>query len=354
MSPVRVWEEPPKKAPYLTRYGLFFYTGGMNGVNLGGWLLLERWMTPSLFEGTEAEDEYAFMHTPNAKTRIAAHRSSFITEEDWQWLSNNTILFVRLPVGYWALQDDGPFLNTKEQLDWAFRMAEKYGISILLDLHAIKGSQNGEMHSGKKGQVNWWRYRHETLKTLGELARRYKHSTALWGVQVINEPKVIGHYFQLLWYYRKAYSLLRSILRKGTYTVFHDGFVPPLMSGALIARKGYPVVMDSHYYLVLGALLSKLSPKQYDAVRGFLYRALIGLSRFAQPVIVGEWGSVLPQPMFNRVPGSTHLDMLGATIRRQRVVYKKAIATAYWNYKTEATGMYNFRSLVEAGVVTVD
>lgn len=326
----------------------------MNGVNLGGWLLIERWMTPSLFKGTDAEDEYSFMSTPNAKARITDHRASFMTEQDWQWLASNSIVFVRLPVGYWALQDDGPFLNTKAQLDWAFCMAEKYGISILLDLHAVKGSQNGEMHSGAIGKVDWWRYRQETLTTLAELARRYKDSPALWGVQVMNEPKVVGHYFQLLWYYRKAYSVLRSILKKGTYTVFHDGFIPPLMSGALRVRKDYPVAMDSHYYLVLGTLLSKLSPKHYDAARGFLYRILIAMSRFAQPVIVGEWGSVLPQPMFNRVPEPTHLGMLGATIRRQRVVYKKAIATAYWNYKTEATGMYNFRSLVEAGVVKVD
>lgn len=326
----------------------------MNGVNLGGWLVLERWMTPSLFEGTQAEDEYAFMSTPDAKMRIRAHRQSFMTEEDWQWLAQNDIAFVRLPVGYWALHDDGPFINATKQLDWAFAMAEKYGISVLLNLHAIKGSQNGEIHSGRIGKVGWWQYRHETLKTLGELAARYKESPALWGVQVINEPKVFGHYFQLLWYYRKAYTLLRSILRKGTYTVFHDGFVAPLMSGALRQRKGYPVVMDSHYYLVFGRLLSKLTPKQYDAVRGALYRTLIVTSRIAQPVIVGEWGSVLPQAMFNRAPESTHLAMLGKTIRRQRKTYDRALATAYWNYKTEATGMYNFRSLVEAGVVSVD
>ena len=27
------------------------------GVNLGNWLVLEKWMSPGLFAGTEAEDE---------------------------------------------------------------------------------------------------------------------------------------------------------------------------------------------------------------------------------------------------------------------------------------------------------
>lgn len=33
----------------------------IKGVNLGGWLLLERWMSPSLFAGTDAVDEYTLM-----------------------------------------------------------------------------------------------------------------------------------------------------------------------------------------------------------------------------------------------------------------------------------------------------
>ena len=29
----------------------------IKGVNLGNWLVLEKWMSPGLFAGTEAEDE---------------------------------------------------------------------------------------------------------------------------------------------------------------------------------------------------------------------------------------------------------------------------------------------------------
>ena len=30
----------------------------VKGVNLGNWLVLEKWMSPALFAGTTAEDEY--------------------------------------------------------------------------------------------------------------------------------------------------------------------------------------------------------------------------------------------------------------------------------------------------------
>ena len=30
----------------------------IKGVNLGNWLVLEKWMSPALFYGTDAEDEY--------------------------------------------------------------------------------------------------------------------------------------------------------------------------------------------------------------------------------------------------------------------------------------------------------
>lgn len=323
----------------------------IEGVNLGAWLLLERWMTPSLFKGTDAEDEYSFMQSPNARKKIDNHRQTFITEDDWQWLAAHSITHVRLPVGYWALKDDGPFVNAQKYLDWAFEMAEKYDIKILLDLHGLKGSQNGHMHSGHIRKAEWRRYRAENIQAVRELARRYCDSPALWGIEIINEPKILGNYFALLGYYRKAYAVLREELKPGTYTVFQDGFVPPIFSGALWRRKDYPVVMDTHFYLLLGKTLQNMTPESYDRVRSVVYRSTLWLMQLTQPVIVGEWGSVLPQAMFNKVPQDQHLAMLGETIKRQRNMYAGALATFFWNYKAEGRGMYHYRSLVEEGVV---
>ena len=58
----------------------------VKGVNLGNWLVLEKWMSPGLFEGTTAEDEY-YLPTQLSKevyeARIKMHRSEYITERDF-------------------------------------------------------------------------------------------------------------------------------------------------------------------------------------------------------------------------------------------------------------------------------
>ncbi|MBC7564930.1 cellulase family glycosylhydrolase [Candidatus Saccharibacteria bacterium] len=324
----------------------------IEGVNLGGWLLLERWMTPSVFSGSGAEDEYTLSGQPGMKERIDEHRKTFITEEDWQWLSLNNVTHVRLPVGYWVLKGDGPYYNAKKYLDLAFNMAEKYKINILLDLHGLKGSQNGEMHSGRQGLVDWKRYKDIHLKVVESLAIRYKNSPSFWGLEIINEPRVWGNYFALLGYYRKAYKKLRKIVRPGTYIVFQDGFLPPLFSGTLSKRKDYPVAMDTHFYLIFPKLLQRMSATRYDILRKLLYASLVWTTRLNQPIIIGEWSSVLPQSFFDRVHRAKHMKLLRETIVRQRVMYKYATATFYWSYKTEGRGMYHYRSLVEDGVIT--
>ena len=53
----------------------------LRGVNLGGWLIIERWMTPSLFEGLDAGDECTLSTTKKGRERIRQHRQEFINEE---------------------------------------------------------------------------------------------------------------------------------------------------------------------------------------------------------------------------------------------------------------------------------
>jgi len=42
-----------------------------------------------------------------------------------------------------------------EKIDWFLNTADRYGLKVLLDVHAVKGSQNGFDNSGKANQVNW-------------------------------------------------------------------------------------------------------------------------------------------------------------------------------------------------------
>lgn len=66
----------------------------VRGVNVGGWLVLEPWITPSLFENTGNEaivDEYTFgkLQDPAvAKAKLQAHWDTFITELDFIQIAN--------------------------------------------------------------------------------------------------------------------------------------------------------------------------------------------------------------------------------------------------------------------------
>lgn len=326
-------------------------TQQLNGVNLGGWLVLEKWITPSLFAGTNAEDEHALMQAAEGSRRIKDHRRTFITEKDFAWMKQNGVNFVRIPVGYWLLESVDGFEPTVKYLDNAMKWAEKYDIHVLIDLHAAQGSQNGQDHGGKRGQAEWFKrheYQQETTKLLCDIAIRYNNSAALWGIELLNEPKLFGNYFKLLRFYRHTYRELRKVIRPGVYTVFHDGFHAILSSGALRPLKDHPIAMDVHWYAFKSP---GGSVQRYLNVLSLYRRALLAYSQFFQPVMVGEWSSVLPERYFTQTPKSQHDELLRQNIAMQQQAYSKALGHAYWNYKHEAGGMWNYRSLVESGTI---
>lgn len=321
------------------------------GVNMGGWLILEKWLTPGVFQGTTAHDEHTFMRQPGAEKRIEQHRHSFIVEDDFKWLKRHDIHFVRIPVGYWLFKAVDGYTPTVKYLDRAMKWAEKYGIDMLIDLHGGRGSQNGFDNSGKAGTADWFknrRYQDETVDLLCRIGERYKDSSAFWGIELLNEPSPKGSYFTLIRFYRQAYQRLRSILRPGTHVVFHDGFRPLLFTGALWPRKKHPVMMDVHWYAFPIA-----TPRLETYLNKSSWRRtlLLSLLRLWQPVMVGEWSTVLPQRFFDGEPVGKHMDLLAQNAAMQQAAYKHSAGWMYWTYKAEGDGMWNFRDLVERGVI---
>ena len=58
----------------------------IKGVNLGNWLVLEKWMNPALFDGTTADDEYYLptqLDPAVYEARIKTHRAEYINERDF-------------------------------------------------------------------------------------------------------------------------------------------------------------------------------------------------------------------------------------------------------------------------------
>ncbi|KAF6169334.1 hypothetical protein GIB67_028754 [Kingdonia uniflora] len=88
------------------------------------------------------------------------HWNTYIVEEDFKFISENGLNAIRIPVGWWIARDPAPpkpyVGGSLQALDSAFTWARKYGLKIIIDLHAVEGSQNGyENSSSRDGSLEW-------------------------------------------------------------------------------------------------------------------------------------------------------------------------------------------------------
>jgi glucan 1,3-beta-glucosidase len=324
------------------------------GVNLGGWLVLEKWMTPSLFEGTDAIDEYSYSQKVGAgfTKKLKDHRSTFITRADFAWLQLHGIKAVRLPVGYWVFGGEEPYEPTIDYVDMAFKWGEETGIKILIDMHGAPGSQNGQDHSGKSGGIKWHKDEANIIKTLDvitKLTERYKDSSSLLGIELLNEPSWKIPRRKLLKYYTAAYQTIRARLGGDIWIVFSDNFRPRRWKRKLRRPEFTGMYIDRHEYQIFSKkdrrmdILSHLK-RTLAAVPKELARA-----RRYHPVIIGEWSLALdPSPMreLNEMQLDAAMRMYGSA---QLYAYEGSSAWFYWSYKTEYGGPWSYRDCVEKG-----
>lgn len=327
----------------------------IRGTNLGGWLVLEKWMTPSLFDGTDANDEYSFMQTTDATQKIKRHRDTFITESDFAWIHKHGIKVIRIPVGYWIFDGDGPYSAAIEYLDWAFDMAEKYSLQVIIDMHGLKGSQNGWDHSGKVGPSDWFKhktYRNESIVTAEHLVERYSKRDNFWGIQIINEPKLGPvKVFKLLAFYKQAYRHIIPKLPKQTHFIVSDGYIPRIIT-FLLPRSFNRLVLDVHIYHMTTPFA------QYRSLDWFYkktQRRAMLIRRLSKkfPVIIGEWSGTLRGEITKNMSEVDKAEATKYYTRLQLEAFESALGWFYWNYKTEHPGTWDMRSMIEDGNMTL-
>jgi glucan 1,3-beta-glucosidase len=133
-------------------------TSKVRGVNLGGWLVGEPWITPTLFEKLDVPDEYSIgikLGHDKAVEYLKPHWETFYTESDFKRIASWGINTVRIPIGYWAF-DSNPYPYATGQvvyLDKAVQWARKYELKVLIDLHGAPGSQNGNHNCNHKAST---------------------------------------------------------------------------------------------------------------------------------------------------------------------------------------------------------
>lgn len=355
----------------------------IKGVNLGNWLVLEKWMSPALFQGTTAEDEYYLptQLSPEVyEARIKIHRSEYITERDFVTIKSMGMESVRIPVPYFIFGDRKPFIGCIEELDKAFNWAEKYGLTILIDLHTVPLSQNGFDNGGISGVCKWAQNPDEVefaLSVLERLAKRYGNRKGLFGIQPLNEPitenmwetmDVQNRYAPvdtelakgsapitmkfLRQFYLDAYDRISAYMPKDKYVVIHDGFELMAWKDFMQEEKYSNVILDTHQYLMVAEArgCSQTIEGYLKYIREELEPQITEMEKYF-PVICGEWclfnslacgcDTKGGQSVLNGVEGSQQeslspeekKEIYETLAKAQLELWEKGSGYFYWSYK---------------------
>lgn len=318
----------------------------LRGINVGGWLVVEKWITPKLFDGVNGDGELAIYNdlgVPEAKKRLKGHKDTFITEKDFKSIKKMGFDLIRLPVGYWSFDSSAGYLKDEEYVDKAFDWAKKHKLSIILDFHGLQGSQNGYDHSGLAGKIRFYRRANtkKALNTLEYMAKKYGHHPSLIGLELINEPKIHWCWRRLLRYYDQAIKICEDNLSPEVKIIVSDAFKPLKMAKKLSKRNyGTAVVLDVHLYQVFSRRDKRMSYSQHLYKATYYWAELLDDIQQYMPVLVGEWSATLPHTM-PRVGDPDQ--MAHYYFRAQYQTFQDGSwANCYWTYKTPNAGYWDY------------
>jgi glucan 1,3-beta-glucosidase len=330
--------------------------GKWRGVNLGGWLVLEKWITPSVYAGVQAADEYTLcdaLGKTKASERLKRHRETWVTAQDFDWLKARGINAVRIPVNYGVAQENPPFITGMDTLDWAFRTAKKHGIAVLLDLHGVPGSQNGWDHSGREGTLGWHAseaHIDHSLRIIADLASRCKGYDNLIGFELLNEPRWDVPLDILKKFYQDAYHRVREhISKEQGAVVIHDAFRPREWANFMGEPAYQNVILDTHPYQCF------TDDDRKRDLHGQVEHALVERKKLLDdmqkqlPCLVGEWSCALPPESLGGRTGLALDVAMRAYGDAELINFDATRGWFFWTLKTEGGGAWSFRDCVLRG-----
>jgi len=342
----------------------------LRGVNLGGWLVLEKWMKPSLFQGLAASDETTWCAELGraAPARLRAHWASFITREDFAWLAGVGINALRIPLGHWIFGPPYPYHPKYggsphpfveggiEVLDRALDWAREFDLRVVLDLHAAPGCQNGFDNGGIQGVCEWHtreEYLAHSVEVLGRLAARYHARSCLHAIEVLNEPRWDVPTDLLEAWYVRAYGAIRAHCRpEDVAVVFHDGFRSHREYLGFMQPPAFQnVIFDVHRYQCFERADIDLD------IHGHLHKAAVVWRSEADeiqreldlPAIVGEWSLGLDPKTVDGMDVFQEQLAYRGYAAAQLLAFEHYRGWFFWSYRTETVPAWCFRDCVERG-----
>ncbi|KAG8458300.1 hypothetical protein KFE25_005147 [Diacronema lutheri] len=304
----------------------------LRGVNLGGWLLMERWLVggnayvnttccgrvESPYNGTacsSATSELPLTVELRARgelQKIDAFRDAFVTRADFALLRALGVDSVRLPIGYWIVDPEvvpaqpGFYQGAGLRLvDDAVRWAEEAGLTVFLQLHGAPGGQSGAQTTGFENK-SWTAASFNasaSVEILRKLAQRYAAAQNVIALGLLNEPELPVD--TLLPFYEEAIRAIREHMpasrvavvinlfsERGLLAIATDAW--RVFNVQLTPARGFAnIIFDLHIYYAF--LPQQLADTSLATVTGTLVWVQSLLTQVTgRPVIVGEWSLRLP------------------------------------------------------------
>jgi len=382
-------------APFRPVERAVSFPGGiekLRGVNIGGWLVLEPWITPSIFEQWPAShgiiDEWnlcKILGREQASSILKQHWDTWATLEDFQRIAAAGFNHVRVPIGFWAYDPShSPYVTgAAPYMDLAIDWARQTGLQVIIDLHGAPGSQNGFDNSGRKRETPQWEKVGniaKTLRVLKMMTEKYgaeAYQDVVLGIELLNEPAGFELDLKPIRdFYNKGYKQARAI--SNTPVIIHDAFQPPKdFNDMLVPGQSSNVIVDHHYYQVFSPEENALSHTQHiQKICGDME----GMAGSNKLTFVGEFSGAMTDcaqylngygvgarydgtyPDSTKVGSCDGQNDLSAWSRELKTSTRQYIATqilnfetklggwTFWNFKTERSPSWDALQLVDAGI----
>ncbi len=324
-------------------------------VNLGAWMVLEKWIVPSVFKGLSAPDEYTIgkeLGSVKAAALLKRHRETWITEKDFRWIADHGLNTVRLPIGYWAVMPEAPYVDASDTLLSALQMAARHKLGVIVDLHGAPGSQNGWDHSGHAGPLHWPEPKNvdHTLQVIDKLAALCSSHSCVVGIELLNEPRWDVPIEVLKDYYMRGYHVVRKHLSSDrAAVVIHDSFRPTAWSNFMQSPMYENVILDTHMYQCFSA--QDNARNLSGQINYALNDRSVQLAAMGKelPTMVGEWSLALSGDTWTGLNALQQCAGNRAYAAAQLLSYTATRGWSFWTLKTEGGGGWSLQDCVKQG-----
>ncbi|TBU33304.1 glycoside hydrolase [Dichomitus squalens] len=377
----------------------------IRGVNLGGWFVLEPWITPSIFENTNNSDiidEYTFgqmLDADYALDVLQNHWDTWITEDDFAAIAAAGLNHVRMQIGYWSIPITSADTNYTTSVTpyiagaWPYLLralgwAKKHGVHVILDLHGAPGSQNGYDNSGQRGSANW--AQGDNVARTVDIVRFVANQIGgmIDVLELLNEPggwqsdiaDVIGQYWQ------DGYNAVRNATGTSLKVMIGDAFLGvDNWDGFLTYPDAQGVLMDFHEYQIFN--YDQLEMSQDEHIN-YSCQVLQTLSNYAKSnlyTVSGEWSNAITdcakwlngrgvgarwdgtwqsnQPTFGSCDGYTgnmstfsddYKNFLRKYFESQVAIGEAVQGWIFWTWKAENADDWSYQKGLEGGWIPQD